>query len=177
MPDAKPNPVRVVVETKLGRGVRRPEIERRLLRMMSALKLRDSELSVLLTGDDQIQELNRFYRKKNRPTDVLAFAMNEGAVVPKRAPAGAPRLLGDVIVSLQTARVQAKEARRTELDEVTMLLAHGLLHLLGWDHDTDAKDRAMRAETDRLCAAARGESWKPAPGRDQRRHARPRKLS
>ncbi|HEY1958563.1 MAG TPA: rRNA maturation RNase YbeY [Polyangiaceae bacterium] len=147
-------PVRVVVETRLGQGVRREEIERRLVRMMTALKLRNSELSVLLTGDDQIQELNRLYRKKNRPTDVLAFAMNEGGGLPRTSPAELPRLLGDVIVSLPTARLQAKRAGRPALDEVTMLLAHGLLHLLGWDHETAAKDRAMRAETDRLCAAA-----------------------
>jgi len=154
MLDRAAKPVRLVVETKLGRGVRREEIERRLVRMMTALKLRNSELSVLLTGDDQIQELNRLYRKKNRPTDVLAFAMSEGGGLPRRTPARVPRLLGDVIVSMPTARAQAKQAGRPALDEVTMLLAHGLLHLLGWDHETVAKDRAMRIETNRLCAAA-----------------------
>jgi probable rRNA maturation factor len=117
--------------------------------MMRALQLQKSELSVLLTDDDQIQELNRDYRKKNRPTDVLAFAQREGE---KRELAG--EILGDVVVSVPTAARQAKAAGRGVLDEVTMLLAHGLLHLLGWDHDTDAKDRAMRAETERLCRAA-----------------------
>jgi hypothetical protein len=63
-------------------------------------------------------------------------------------------VLGDVIVSVPTARKQADERGAGVLDEVTMLLAHGLLHLLGWDHDTPAKDRRMRAETDRLCQAA-----------------------
>jgi probable rRNA maturation factor len=123
--------------------------------MMTALKLNDSELSVLLTGDDQIQELNRLYRKKDRPTDVLAFAMNEGESIPGSSSSEMPRLLGDVIVSVPTARAQAKRAGKDALDEVTMLLAHGLLHLLGWDHDTARKDRAMRAETERLCEAAR----------------------
>jgi probable rRNA maturation factor len=109
----------------------------------------DRELSILLTGDDQIQKLNRIYRGKNRPTDVLAFAQHEGELGDR-----ADRLLGDVVVSIPTARRQA-EARRRELDaELTMLLAHGLLHLLGWDHITAAEDRRMRAETDRLCAAA-----------------------
>jgi probable rRNA maturation factor len=153
MPDRKAQAVRLVVQTTLGRGLKRAEIERRLRRMMTALRLGDAELSVLLTGDDQIQELNRVYRKKNRPTDVLAFAMSEGGG--PRTPRGAPRLLGDVIVSVPTARAQAKQARRAALDEVTMLLAHGLLHLLGWDHDTPAKDRAMRSRVDRLCEAAR----------------------
>ncbi len=144
--------------------------------MMQTLKLEDDELSVLLTDDDQIQELNRFYRKKDRPTDVLAFAMNEGKPMPNIRGAEAPRLLGDVIVSVDTARAQAKAHGRDVLEEVTMLLAHGLLHLLGWDHDTDRKDRAMRAETDRLCAAARGPR-KTATLRAQRRQARSRKLS
>jgi probable rRNA maturation factor len=63
-------------------------------------------------------------------------------------------VLGDVIVSVPTAMRQASERGAAVIDEVTMLLAHGLLHLLGWDHDTAAKDRRMRAETDRLCAAA-----------------------
>lgn len=63
-------------------------------------------------------------------------------------------LLGDVIVSVPTARKQANEQRKELLDELTMLIAHGLLHLLGWDHDTPAKDKRMRAETQRLCEAA-----------------------
>ncbi len=123
--------------------------------MTRALKLGNAELSVLLTDDDQIQELNRLYRKKDRPTDVLAFAMNEGHAVPTSRDPKMPRLLGDVIVSIPTARAQAKRADKAPLEEVTMLLAHGLLHLLGWDHDTLKKDRAMRAETARLCEAAK----------------------
>lgn len=169
-------PIALDVRTRLGKNLPRAEIERRLSRMMSALKLGDAELSVLLTTDDQIQELNRLYRKKDRPTDVLAFAMNEGKPMPNIRAARAPRLLGDVIVSIDTARAQAKHAGRDVLDEVTMLLAHGLLHLLGWDHDTDRKDRAMRAETDRLCAAAYGPG-KIASPTVQRRQARSRKLS
>jgi probable rRNA maturation factor len=109
----------------------------------------DSELSIVLTGDDQMRKLNRIYRKKDRPTDVLAFAQREGEHAER-----AGRLLGDVVLSVPTARRQAEAAGRDLLSEMTMLLAHGLLHLVGWDHDTPAKDRAMRRETDRLCAAA-----------------------
>ena len=117
--------------------------------MVSLLQLEKFELSLLLTTDDQVHELNKIYRGKDRPTDVLAFAMREGEF------AGlAGDLLGDVIVSIPTARRQAKERSVEALSEVTMLVAHGLLHLLGWDHETAAKDRAMRAETARLCAAA-----------------------
>jgi probable rRNA maturation factor len=117
--------------------------------MMSALQLSDCEWSIVLTGDAQIQDLNRIYRRKNRPTDVLAFAQREGVHGDK-----AGSILGDVVVSVPTTRRQAAAAGRDVLSELTMLLAHGLLHLLGWDHDTPSKDRRMRAETSRLCVAA-----------------------
>jgi probable rRNA maturation factor len=128
----------------------RKEILRRIHTMVELLQLRNCEISFVLTDDKRIHQLNKIYRDKDRPTDVLAFAMREGDFAEL---AGAS--LGDVIVSVETAEKQARERRVAVLEEVTMLLAHGLLHLLGWDHETAAKDRRMRAETDRLCAAAR----------------------
>ena len=118
--------------------------------------MKDRELSILLTGDHQIQKLNNIYRKKNHPTDVLAFSQHEGELGDR-----AGRLLGDVAVSIPTARRQAEAAKRALVSEVTMLIAHGLLHLLGWDHETPAKDRRMRIETDRLCAAAESAARAP----------------
>lgn len=118
--------------------------------MITTLQLEKAEVSFVLTDDASIHQLNKIYRGKDRPTDVLAFAMREGDFAEL---AGAA--LGDVIVSVPTARKQARERDISVLEEVTMLLAHGLLHLLGWDHDTLAKDRRMRAETERLCVAAR----------------------
>jgi probable rRNA maturation factor len=141
-------PVRLVVEEGPHPGVTRAEVVRRTRRMLLALQMPDAELSIVLTGDDQIKILNRIYRKKNRPTDVLAFSQLEGRAI------GSRRLLGDVIVSVPTARRQAEERGVDVAAEVTMLLAHGLLHLLGWDHETPAKDRKMRRETQRLCDAA-----------------------
>jgi probable rRNA maturation factor len=117
--------------------------------MLAYLQLQESELSIVLTNDAQIKEFNRDYRGKDTPTDVLAFAMREGDFARL-----AGSLLGDVVVSVPTARRQALKHGKRVLDEVTMLLAHGLLHLVGWDHDTPAKDARMRAETERLCAAA-----------------------
>jgi len=117
--------------------------------MIETLQLQKSEVSFVLTDEKRIHQLNKVYRGKDRPTDVLAFAMQEGELAEL---AGA--VLGDVIVSVPTARKQADERGVAVLDEVTMLLAHGLLHLLGWDHETPAKDRRMRAETERLCRAA-----------------------
>ena len=141
--------VRLVVEGGPHRGVSRADVVRRVRAMLDALERAHNEVSIVLTGDDQIQKLNRAYRGKNRPTDVLAFALHEG-----EHSEHAGELLGDVVVSVPTARRQAAAAGRPLGPELTMLLAHGLLHLLGWDHDTPAKDRRMRRETERLCAAA-----------------------
>jgi probable rRNA maturation factor len=141
--------VRLTVEGGPWTGVSRADVVRRVRAMLALLQLSDVEVSIVLTGDDQIQNLNRLYRKKDRPTDVLAFAQREGE---HGDPAGG--LLGDVIVSVPTARRQALAASRDLTAELTMLLAHGVLHLLGWDHETAKKDREMRAETDRLCEAA-----------------------
>jgi probable rRNA maturation factor len=104
----------------------------------------------MLCDDETIRALNRDYRGKDRPTDVLAFAMREGDGGELH-----PDLLGDVVISMDTARRQAAERAQRIVDEVTFLLAHGLLHLLGYDHRTDDEDRVMRARTDALVAAAR----------------------
>jgi len=118
-------------------------------RMLEDLELSDRELSVVLTDDEEIHALNRDYRGKDRPTDVLAFALTEGEASEFAGP-----LLGDVVISVPTARKQAKRRRRELADELRFLLAHGLLHLVGWDHRTDEEDRRMKARTRELCRAA-----------------------
>ncbi len=129
--------------------VKPAEVRRRADRMLAALGMTDRELSVLLCDDATIHELNRDYRGKDRPTDVLAFAMQEG-----EGAGVAPELLGDVIISLDTARRQAAQRGHPIVREVTFLLGHGLLHLLGYDHQTDDEERRMNARNDALCAAA-----------------------
>jgi probable rRNA maturation factor len=157
-------PVRLIVEDGPYAGVSRADVARRARAMLDAVQMADRELSILLTSDNQIQKLNRIYRKKNKPTDVLAFAQSEGELGDR-----AGRLLGDVVVSVPTARRQADAARRDLVSELTMLLAHGLLHLLGWDHDTPAKDRRMKLETRRLCGAADAAATARRPGGPARR--------
>ena len=120
--------------------------------MLAHLELSSVELSVALVDDATIQELNQTYRGVDKPTDVLAFALREGEPVPSYQ--GEPEPLGDVVLSVPTAKRQAERAARPLLDELTMLLAHGLLHLLGWDHRTAAEDRCMTAKTRELEAAA-----------------------
>jgi probable rRNA maturation factor len=128
-------------------------MRRRALKMLRHLGLDAVELSVALLDDAGIRALNRDYRGKDRPTDVLAFAMEEGEQFALAS--GAVRVLGDVIIAVPTARRQARRRRRPLLDELTMLLAHGLLHLLGYDHQNDEQEREMTARTRELEAAAR----------------------
>jgi len=133
-------------------------VKRRAEKMLASLGLTGAELSIALVDDATIHALNRDYRGKDKPTDVLAFAMEEGEQVPSARSVGSPspsggqdsRVLGDVIVSIDTAAKQARKRRRPLLDEVTMLLAHGLLHLLGYDHQDDEEEREMVAKTREL---------------------------
>ena len=162
-------PVRLIVEDGPYAGVSRADVARRARAMLEAIQMKDRELSILLTGDNQIQKLNRIYRRKNRPTDVLAFSQHEGELGDR-----ADRLLGDVVVSIPTARRQAEARNRDLVSELTMLLAHGLLHLLGWDHETPAKDRRMQVETGRLCAAADAAALAPRVARRVKGRIAPR---
>jgi probable rRNA maturation factor len=125
-------------------------IRRRAQKMLAHLGLSAVELSIALVDDPTIHELNRAYRHKDKATDVLAFPLQE--LTPGASPA--PGLLGDVILSVETARRQATRHHRPLLAELTMLLGHGLLHLLGYDHQTDAEERDMTARTRALETAA-----------------------
>lgn len=125
-------------------------VKRRAERMLADLELSDSELSVVLTDDVEIEALNAQHRKKAKPTDVLAFPMDPTG----KGPGGATGLLGDVVVSLDTAARQARDHRHGLIEEVTHLLAHGILHLVGYDHRTDAEERRMNTAAARLVAAS-----------------------
>jgi probable rRNA maturation factor len=143
-------PVRLTVLAGPHAGLDHKEVLRRARVVFRALQLGKAELSLVLTDDAEIHELNKTYRHKDRPTDVLAFAMREG----EAGGDAASELLGDVIVSVETARKQARAGGHDLLSEVTMLMTHGILHLLGWDHETARKDALMRAETARLVSIA-----------------------
>ena len=119
-------------------------------RMLKALALESAELSLVLCDDAVMRDLNRQYRQLDRTTDVLAFALGEGRAMPNTQ----VLWLGDIVISLPTAARQARSAGKAPIAEVAMLLAHGLLHLLGCDHRTVTEERRMRARTDLLLASA-----------------------
>jgi probable rRNA maturation factor len=149
----------------LRKAPRSPELSSRTVRaladaMLASLGLEDAELSVLLTDDRRIQELNREHRGKDKPTDVLSFPLDEDEV-----DTGSPRLLGDVVISLDTAERQARGRGRSLVEEVRFLLAHGILHLIGHDHAEPEEKRIMVAATRRLVRAAPIPEAVPSPRR------------
>lgn len=98
------------------------------------------ELSILLTDDTAIAELNATWRGKRGPTNVLSFP---GDRVPM--PDGAPLLLGDVVVSFETLCAEADAAGKTAADHLRHLVVHGVLHLLGYDHESDGDAQMMES--------------------------------
>lgn len=103
-----------------------------------------SELSVTFVSNERIQEINREYRDKDRPTDVISFALEEmGEGEMEIVGEDIPRILGDIIISIPTAREQAQEYNHSFMRELGFLAVHGLLHLLGYDHMNEQDEKRM----------------------------------
>lgn len=116
-------------------------------RLLSAIGENTAGLSVTLVSDAAIRDLNRDYRGKDRATDVLSFPVDAAPAPPVE------RLLGDIVISVETARKQAAEYDAPLQSELYRLLIHGLLHLLGHDHLKRDEGRRMRREERRLADA------------------------
>ena len=110
------------------------------------------EVGVTFLDDAAIQELNRDYRGKDRPTDVLSFALNEGEE-PEIVDAPEEELLWDILISLETTARQAEEYGHTLERELAYLTVHGMLHLLGYDHEEPADQAEMRLEEEAVLAS------------------------
>jgi probable rRNA maturation factor len=104
--------------------------------------LEDAELSLTLTTDRAMRDLNARYRGLDKPTDVLAFALEEGDPLPFLE--GMPRQLGDIVVSVDTTLRQAQENSTPALSELAWVICHGTLHLLGFDHQDPQQLCRMR---------------------------------
>jgi probable rRNA maturation factor len=106
----------------------------------------DAELSILLVDDQQIAKINRQFLKRQGPTNVIAFSMQEG-----RFSEIAPNLMGDVVISIETAQQEALNAGLSTEERFNQLLIHGILHLLGYDHvKTESEARKMEKKADEL---------------------------
>jgi rRNA maturation RNase YbeY len=105
-------------------------------KILDRLGYRGYELTVVLVDDREITRLNRQYFRRNRPTNVISFPMMDGT-----APSLPAKVLGDVIISADTARRDAEEVRKKAGEEILFLLIHGILHLAGYDHEGTKKER------------------------------------
>ena len=118
-------------------------------KLLRVLECSDSELSILLTVDAEIKKLNKNYRGKDYPTDVLSFPINQSLT----KLSGAAGLLGDIAISVPMASRQARKFSLTVSEEIKRLVLHGVLHLRGYDHENvpKSKAKAMFARELELC--------------------------
>jgi probable rRNA maturation factor len=100
--------------------------------------LTDKDIELILTGDEEIKELNKQFRNKDKATDVLSFPLEEMPGMP----------IGSIVISIDTAKKGAEEFGHDIDDEIKLLFLHGLLHLLGYDHETDNGE--MRAKEEEI---------------------------
>lgn len=141
-------PVDIVSRVR-GRKLPLRRIQRTAENILDFLDQSESELSLAFVDNDAIAKLNKKYRRKAKPTDVLSF--------PAETTANGTALLGDVVVSIDQAREQAKAGGWTLAQEIDRLLIHGIVHLLGYDHERSPKDaRIMRALEKKISRAVCG---------------------
>jgi probable rRNA maturation factor len=124
-------------------------------KLLAAVDERDSSLSLTIVDDAAIRELNRDHRGKDKPTDVLSFPMFEDG---DALHDGVERMLGDVVISVETARRQAAEYDASVQLELYRLLIHGVLHVMGHDHE-EADERAEMEAEERRLADIIGMPW------------------
>ena len=142
--------IRVIIDNKQ-KNVKIPTGLRMLIRRCCNAVLRmekfegPAEISVTVVNNEQIHELNRQYRGKDMPTDVLSFPMGENGVYDVNHDTGA-KILGDIVISMEKAVEQAKRYDHSLEREVGYLTAHSMLHLLGYDHETSGLDRVRMRE-------------------------------
>jgi probable rRNA maturation factor len=110
------------------------KIRRAAQRLLTELGLLEAELSLLFVNDLQIQALNRRYLRRDKPTNVLAFPMRKGEF-----PTLHPHLLGDLVISVETAKRQSNRFGLDDMEMVILLMVHGVLHLIGYEHEGTKK--------------------------------------
>lgn len=128
------------------------------------------EVSVLFCDDDFIRRLNKDYRSKNVPTDVLSFEQ-EAAAGPMDEGDGPPRLLGDIVISLETVEHNCGGQRGLMREEATMLFCHGMLHLLGYDHANATQLAQMKQKQALYLETPEDTAWQFGPKGPQLSHS------
>jgi probable rRNA maturation factor len=116
---------------------------------------KNTEVSILIVDNSYIQELNLIYRNQNKPTDVLSFSMNETLENESEYEEGSEvNLLGDIVISLEQALAQSQEYGHSLERELGFLVVHGMLHLLGYDHESEDERKLMRSLEEKIMQEA-----------------------
>ncbi|GAC1354893.1 MAG: rRNA maturation RNase YbeY [Vulcanimicrobiaceae bacterium] len=139
-------------------GVDARAVKRAAKILLEQVGEKQSTLSISFVDDAQIRILNRLHRGKDKATDVLSFPLAADDQGTTGQTQGVERLLGDVVISVETARRQAADYDATLESEIERLLIHGVLHVMGHDHEVEDERRRMQVEERRL-AAAIGLEW------------------
>ena len=142
-----PQEVNVQIANGLSCPVSRRWLETLVVKLLELKGITSAEMGLVLTAEAEIRQLNCQFRGVDKPTDVLAFPLEEGPAFP--SPDGL-RHLGEVFISLPRARAQAREHRHPLKQELALLVAHGLLHILGYDDQEPREKREMFREQARL---------------------------
>jgi len=150
--------INVTIENEFKRKITRRLISSTVKSVLTAEKAGDGvELGVLITSKQKIHELNRTYRNIDRPTDVLSFFMIPETKSAEKGlfvnPPDNIRHLGEVIISYPQAVIQAKEHQHTVAREITILLIHGVLHLLGYDHEKTDDEKQMKSREEAILSS------------------------
>jgi probable rRNA maturation factor len=131
----------------------------------AAATLGDSEISIVLGDDVLLRQLNHHWRDKDSPTNVLSFPAQDFAAVVPAPPAGAALPLGDVILAYETIAREAAEQRKQIGDHLAHLVVHGVLHLVGFDHEApEAAERMERLERDVLAGIGIADPYRELDG-------------
>lgn len=113
------------------------KIRRAVSRIFKLLDCMDNELSIVFTDDEHIKRLNRQYLGKNKATNVLSFSLREGDYFDIN-----PQIMGDIVISVDTAEKDARKGNLTFQQEIDFLIIHGILHLLGYNHENTSPEKA-----------------------------------
>ncbi|MEW6684665.1 MAG: rRNA maturation RNase YbeY [Candidatus Edwardsbacteria bacterium] len=137
--------MKIYLEKTIAVKIPEGKIKKTIQQILTCEDEKDCNLTVVFSDDKYLRSLNRRFRNVDKPTDVIAFSMLEGEEVGTGSkPAPTHQILGDIYISVQRAKKQSKEYQVSFEEELLRLAVHGVLHLLGYDHQTPEQAKKMR---------------------------------
>ena len=142
MPMAKKKIMKIQIDNSQNKiKIDKRKIRSTIIILLKQLDCADKEISLSFVDDKTIQRLNNQYRDKDKPTNVLSFSLREGEFSNIN-----PHVLGDIVISVDTAKADASKSAHTFEQEINFLILHGLLHLLGYNHENTTKEETKKMQ-------------------------------